>query len=147
MEIVKKVINGIEYTAVWKGYNHSQKLKKQCLSNGKNKYSNEKLSNVIFGEIIINPKVSADDFEDIEVLRKVFDFGKSVLFGEFEENSKPKLKKDVLSEWDYWRLIFCDLAHFDYDTVFNQMTPQQVLKANIALDIVNDEIKKQKNKK
>ena len=147
MEIVKKVINGIEYTAVWKGYNHSQKLKKQCLSNGKNKYSNEKLSNVIFGEIIINPKVSADDFDDIEVLRKVFDFGKSVLFGEFEENSKPKLKKDVLSEWDYWRLIFCDLAHFDYDTVFNQMTPQQVLKANIALDIVNDEIKKQKNKK
>jgi hypothetical protein len=36
------------------------------------------------------------------------------------------------------------LGHFDYDTVFNQMTPQQIEEANIALDIVQEQSKKKK---
>lgn len=39
------------------------------------------------------------------------------------------------------------MANFDYNTVFNQMTPQEIEKANIALDIVNEQIKKQSKRK
>lgn len=147
METIKKVINGVEYTAVYKGYNYTTQRIKECLLQDKKHYSNEKLSTVVFGEIIINPKVTVDDFDDLQAYNEVFEFGRSVLFGEFENKSKAKLKKEVLNEWDYWRLIYCDIANFDYNTVFNQMTPQQVLKANIALDIVNEQIKKSNSKK
>lgn len=148
METIKKVINGVEYTAVWKGYNYTTKRMKECLLQDKKHYSNEKLSAVVFGEIIINPKVTVDDFDDIQTYNEVFEFGRSVLFGDFEKKSEAKLKKEVkFEEWDYWRLIFCDIANFDYNTVFNQMTPQQVQKANIALDIVNEQIKKSNRKK
>jgi hypothetical protein len=147
METIKKVINGVEYTAVYRGYSYTTQRIKECLLQDKKHYSNEKLSTVVFGEIIINPKVTVDDFDDLQAYNEVFEFGRSVLFGEFENKSKAKLKKEVLNEWDYWRLIYCDIANFDYNTVFNQMTPQQVLKANIALDIVNEQIKKSNSKK
>lgn len=144
METIKKVINGVEYTAVYKGYNYTTQRLNECLLQDKKRYSNSKLSAVIFGEIITSPKVTADDFDDIQTFNEVFEFGQSVLFGEFESISKAKLKKEVLREWDYWRLIYCDFSNFDYDTVFNQMTPKQVLKANIALDIANEQMKKNK---
>lgn len=147
METIKKVINGVEYTAVWKGKNYTERVLKECLSEDERRYSNSKLSAVVFDDIIINPKVTADDFDDLQTFYEVLEFGKSVLFGDFESKSKAKLKSEVLKEWDYWRLIFCDIANFDYNTVFNQMTPQQVLKANIALDIVNEQIKKSNTKK
>lgn len=147
METIKKVIDGIEYTAVWKGYNFSAKRLKECLLQDKKHYSNAKLADVIFGEIIISPQITADDFDNVQVFNEVFEFGRNVLFGDFEKKSKAKLKKEVNDEWAYWRLIFCDVGNFDYNTVFNQMTPQQVEKANIALDIVNEQIKKQTKKK
>nr|DAK55298.1 MAG TPA: hypothetical protein [Caudoviricetes sp.] len=38
-------------------------------------------------------------------------------------------------------------CHFDYNTVFFQMTPQQIEEANIALDIYQEELQKaMKNK-
>lgn len=45
---------------------------------------------------------------------------------------KTELKKQVNDEWAYWRLVLS--GKFDYNTVFNQMLPEEVLKANIALD-------------
>lgn len=39
------------------------------------------------------------------------------------------------------------MANFTHDYVFNHMTPQEIEEANIALDIVNDQIKKQSKKK
>jgi hypothetical protein len=148
METIRKIINGVEYTAVWKGYNYTTRRINDCLTKDKKRYSNSKLSAVIFDEIIIDPKVTVDDFDDLQTFNEVLEFGKSVLFGDFEKKSTAKLKTEVLKEeWDYWRLVFCDIANFDYDTVFNQMTPQQVKKANIALDIVNEEINKKSKKK
>jgi hypothetical protein len=43
-------------------------------------------------------------------------------------------------------LILSD-AHFDYNTVFNQMTPEEIEEANIALDIYADQLKKATSKK
>ena len=40
------------------------------------------------------------------------------------------------------------MANFDYNTVFFQMTPQEIEEANIALDIVEEQLKNAtKNKK
>lgn len=39
------------------------------------------------------------------------------------------------------------MANFTYDEVFHHMTPQEIAEANIALDIVSQEIKKQMKKK
>ena len=48
--------------------------------------------------------------------------------------SKAALKKRVTNNWAYWRLVFSDIGNFTHDYVFNHMTPQEVLEANIALD-------------
>lgn len=39
------------------------------------------------------------------------------------------------------------MGNFDYNTVFNQMTPQEIAEANIALDIVQEQIKKETRRK
>jgi hypothetical protein len=46
-----------------------------------------------------------------------------------------------------WRLVYCDYANFTYDEVFNRMTPQEIKSANIALDLIQEEIKKETKKK
>lgn len=45
-----------------------------------------------------------------------------------------------------YRLVFSD-GGFDYNTVFHQMTMDEVEEANVALDIVMEEQKKQAKKK
>lgn len=45
-----------------------------------------------------------------------------------------------------WRLIFSD-GGFDYNTVFHQMTMDEVEEANAALDLYNEQIKRQMKKK
>lgn len=39
------------------------------------------------------------------------------------------------------------MANFTYDEVFNQMLPQEIEEANIALDIIEAEIKRRQKKK
>lgn len=148
MKTVKKIINGVEYTAVWKGIAYADEATEKCCVNGKNTLSPFLLSEIVFNEIIIEPKVCIDDFYSLEEFYEVLDFGKSVLYGEFETHkSKGKLKREVLDQWGAWRLVFCDMANFEYEKVFYEMTPQEIEKANIALDIVNEEIKRQSKKK
>ena len=60
--------------------------------------------------------------------------------------TKQSLNKRVRENWACWRLILSD-CHFDYNTVFFQMTPQQIEEANIAIDIYQEELQKaMKNK-
>lgn len=56
-----------------------------------------------------------------------------------------QLKKRIRRNWGCWRLILSKDGAFDaeaYDYVFNRMTPQEVLEANLALDIIQKEMKK-----
>ncbi len=146
MQEIKKTINGVEYTAVWNGILQSEKMMKECTVNGN--LSVYRLAEKVFSQVIINPKISIDDFADRSSFYDVLDFGVSVLQGDFgEKKSKGALKKDVMNHWGAWRLIYCDMANFDYNTVFNEMTPQEIEKANIALDIVNEQINKQMKRK
>lgn len=146
MRTIKQKINGVEYVAVFKGIKYRSQAVEKCTDKKTGRISSYKLAKIVFDEIIIKPKVDIDNFGDnIDGFADVFDFGKSVLLGKFEPHkSKSKLKQEVEQEWGAWRLIFCDMANFDYDTVFNQMTPQEIKKANIALDIINAQIKSRK---
>ena len=146
MRTVKQKINGVEYVAAWKGVKYREQAIEKCTDKKTGRMSSFELAKIVFDEIIIKPKVNIDSFGDnIDDFADVFDFGKSVLLGEIEPyKSKSKLKQEVEEEWGAWRLIFCDMGNFDYDTVFNQMTPQEIKKANIALDIINAQLKKRK---
>ena len=61
--------------------------------------------------------------------------------------NKSQLTQRVLSNWGAWRLIFSDIGNFTHDYVFNHMTPQQIDEANIALDIVIEQINESVSKK
>lgn len=60
--------------------------------------------------------------------------------------SKSELKAQARENWACWRLILSEFG-FDYNTVFCQMTPNQIAEANIALDIYEEEVKKSMKKK
>ena len=53
-----------------------------------------------------------------------------------KKRSRAQLKQRAKDNWACWRLILSDCGGFDYNTVFFQMTPQQIAEANIALDIM-----------
>lgn len=147
MKTVTKTINGTEYTAVWKGTIFANEAFKHCKVGGTNVVSDYKLAKIVFSDIIIDPEISIDDFEDMNEFYEVVDFGGSVLFGTYFDKSKSALKKEVESEWGLWRLVFNDIAAIDYDYVFNVMTPEEINKANIALDITAENIRKSMKKR
>ena len=60
--------------------------------------------------------------------------------------TQAQLRQKVKDNWACWRLIYCDIANFTYDEVFHHMTPQEISEANVALDIVEAEIKRKMKK-
>ena len=147
MKTVKKIINGLEYTAVWKGMAFANETRKKCRIGNTNMVSDYKVAEIVFSEIIISPKVNINDFEDMNTFYEVLDFGGDVLFGTYWNKSKLKLKREVEAERSMWRLIFNGVGSLDYDYVFYEMTPEEIYKANIALDMVIEEMSKAANKK
>lgn len=60
--------------------------------------------------------------------------------------SRQQLKREIKKNWDMWGLCVSSDGDFiaeNYNAVFYSMTPQEISKANIAVDIVRAEIKKQ----
>lgn len=50
------------------------------------------------------------------------------------KKTKTQIKKAAKNKWCLWRLVLSDCG-LDYNTVFNQMTPDEILEANAALDM------------
>lgn len=140
--LYKKTIDGIVYTARFRGIsfflryvNNPDITQLQC-------------AETLFKEVLVSPNVDIDDFEDLSTFNSVCQFLYEVAKGNGEKPiPKSELKRRVERDWACWRLIYCDMANFDYNTVFNQMTPQEIEEANIALDIIEAQIKKQSRKK
>lgn len=59
----------------------------------------------------------------------------------FATKTKAQKRKRVNETWKWWRLVLSD-GGFDYNTVFHQMTEEEVDLANIALDIAIAQSKK-----
>lgn len=146
METIKKVINGVEYVAEWKGLAFSNARLEACKVKGSNRMNKTKLANVFFNELLISPKIGIDDINDMKQLHEILKFAQSILEGTYDDTSKAELSIEVDNEWAAYRLVFCEFANYTEDYVFNVMTPKQIKKANIALDKISEEIKKQTNK-
>lgn len=132
-KIVEKVIDGELYTAQFKGMAYAYALRDRA----KTELSEYRLTETLFSEILISPDVGIDDFADLDALDRVRSFLFDVALGNIEEiPSERKLKRKVTDEWSCWRLVFYENGAFDYNTVFNEMTPLEIEKANIAADRV-----------
>lgn len=55
--------------------------------------------------------------------------------GSFETRLTPaQVKLRAKEHWDWWRLVLD--AGLDYNTVFNQMLPDEIAEANAAFDLL-----------
>lgn len=79
----KKVIDGVEYTAQFNGLSYALKAIDESYIDGGSNLSSEKLSSTILENVIVNPKVTIDDFDSMESLNKVVKFGQEVMQGKF----------------------------------------------------------------
>lgn len=135
---VEKEIDGIVYQAKFNGMAFSLDLEEK----EQNGIDQLQLSNILFREVLVSPKVTVDDFDNVTSFLRVQKFLLQVAHGETGKRiNKAKTKRDVEEHWAMYRLLHSGYG-YDYNTVFHQMTPQEILAANIALDIQRDADKK-----
>lgn len=60
--------------------------------------------------------------------------------------TRSELSKLVRDQWKLWRLVLSD-GGFDFNTVFHQMTLDEIDEANVALDFYIKQQNKAMNKK
>lgn len=138
--LVKREIDGIIYTARYNGFKYAAEFYDDCMTDGR--VLMQRVAAKIFRDVIIDPPVNVDDFDTKEKLEKVLDFALDVAInGNEKEKTKFELRESMLRKWDGYRLIFSDIANFDYETVFYRMTPQEIAEANLALDEVMEQIR------
>ena len=82
-EQIKKTINGVEYTAQFNGLSPALKAIDECYVDGTSNISSYKLTKYILENVIIDPKMQIDDFEDADVMNEVVSFGREVMQGTF----------------------------------------------------------------
>lgn len=97
-EQIKKTINGVEYTAQFNGLAPALKAIDECYVDGTSNISSYKLTKYILENVIIDPKMQIDDFEDADVMNEVVSFGREVMQGTFrsgedESGTKEKGKR------------------------------------------------------
>lgn len=63
-----------------------------------------------------------------------------------KKQTTAELKKRVRNNFAAWRLVLSECG-FDYNTVFNQMLPEEIEMANIALDMKIEAEKKAMKRK
>lgn len=87
---VKKEINGQEYTAQFNGISAALDALDGSYIDDSKVTSTKKLSKYVFEHVIVDPpKLTADDFEDMETFNEVVKFGIDVMQGKFR-NSKDE---------------------------------------------------------
>jgi hypothetical protein len=148
--LISREINGVKYTARYLGIKYAFRVQEECSIEGTEQLNIELLAQRLFDEVIVEPKgLKIEDFDEynqpLNALLAVIDFAKDVMInGGDKRLTKVQSKERVKRDWAMWRLILSDIANFDYYYVFNQMTPQEIKEANIAIDIAIEQMKSQK---
>lgn len=89
----KKEIHGVTYTAQFSGLSTALRAVDENHIDGTDAISNEKLYNYIFENVIVDPKVTIDDFEDLDVMNEVVKWAQEVMKGKFrDEPAEPASK-------------------------------------------------------
>ena len=85
---VTKEINGKKYTAQFAGLSAALKAVDTSYIEGTQNTSAEKMTQYIFDNIIVEPTgLTIDDFETLEELNKVTEFGREVMQGNFRDKA------------------------------------------------------------
>ena len=84
---VKKKINGVEYTAQFNGISAALEAVDNCYIPGTQNISAAKMADYLFEHVIVDPKVTADDFESLNELNAVTDFAREVMQGNFRDKA------------------------------------------------------------
>lgn len=83
---VKKVIDGVEYTAQFNGNRAARRAVDSCYIDGSSNISIEKLTDYLLENVIVEPKgLDMDDFDDAKTLDKVTAFAREVMEGTFRD--------------------------------------------------------------
>lgn len=80
---VKKTINGVEYTAQFNGVSAAMEAIDGCYIDGSSNISSKKLADYVFEHVIVNPKVTIDDFDSVSEMNEVAEWGRDVMQGNF----------------------------------------------------------------
>ena len=88
---VEKEINGTTYTAQFNGLENALNAIDASYVNGR--ISVAKISGYIFEHVIVEPRVTANDFETMDELNKVIEFGMAVMQGNFREKNGRTAEK------------------------------------------------------
>lgn len=89
----EKEINGKKYIAQFNGLSAAIQAIDNSYVEGTQNTSIEKLTKYILQNVIVEPKVTIDDFETMEELNEVIRFGRSVMEGKFRDSSDKGTKK------------------------------------------------------
>lgn len=79
----EKEIRGTVYKAQFNGLSAALKAVDGSYIEGSSNTSVEKLSDYILKNVIVDPKVCIDDFDDMEEFNEVIAFGREVMQGRF----------------------------------------------------------------
>lgn len=89
----EKTINGKKYVAQFNGLSAAIQAIDNSYIEGTQNTSIEKLTKYILENVIVEPKMTIDDFETMEELNEVIRFGRAVMEGKFREETKQNPKK------------------------------------------------------
>lgn len=91
---VKKEINGVEYIFQFNGISEAMDALDESYIDGSSNISLRKLNTYLLENVVVDPKVKMDDFEDVEKLNAVTSFARKVMQGIIKpEAEKPAAKK------------------------------------------------------
>lgn len=81
-----KTIGGVEYTAQYSGLRPAIQMADNCYVDGTSNYSAEKMNDYVLRHFIVKPPgLTIDDFDDLETLNAVVEFGREVAQNTFQE--------------------------------------------------------------
>lgn len=94
-----KEIDGVAYTAQFNGLSSWLRAIDESYLPGTNNPGAEKINKYVLENVIVDPKCSIDDFEDIETLNEVVGFGRDVAQGKFRNKTEgPRTGKTAGKE-------------------------------------------------
>lgn len=91
---VEKEINGVNYTFQFNGISAALKAIDDSYIDGSSNLSLEKLNEYLLENVVVEPKCSIDDFEDVATLNKVTTYARKVMQGEIKPTVEKEEKKE-----------------------------------------------------
>ena len=87
---VNKEINGVNYTFQFNGIAAALKAVDESYIDGSSNLSLEKLNEYLLENVVVEPRLTIDDFDDVATLNKVTAYARKVMQGEIKPVAEDK---------------------------------------------------------